>query len=787
MPLLPNFRPKHQKLILQCYPSKKLPLNETKPNNAELSYLLYYASTRRTKLEKVAIFLNKKTKLDVSHNRIGHIKVTLFILQELITKCSDDLGIMASHIIDILSQVVRIKDLSTCELGLSIFSNFCNKIQQNQKQILSSSVDLLRNFLRLVSNFISLGANSRDYEWSKLSLDSTTVVSKYVDPNVSNFENAKLIEKCIIVILDKTDKGDNSLRLMKTLTGPENRDKKKSIEELAINALKSFFDTNAKKQVDLTTKALVKYIIEHPREVSWFNRLIEACAKKTHIELRYRIVSMFILDLNTSKDPAQRETIAYLISNLLSSEDVNMVGLPVKEILSDILRFQREAVISRHPTSLNNGYIEIVRSLGTHIYYNDQINDMLEEVQKIYYQIMNTNESFTQASEFVEISDIFISNIEGIFQSVHGDSLIDYKRSPYRISVFNFLFYTIDFKNVPSFVSPEAKVGVQVKWFQLIDKFYSFEADSKLFSRPNYESCISNKTDNALLLLLNLIGTIATNSTIDLNAQIYKTLIQLVHTMKTNFVVNYLNFISEWFASPEDFKFSLNWLIIAEIARVYNLQELSQTAASKTHALVEAGLWYKEFPAITQDDTAVKETSLGLSSRELIAQLIANPELKTWLHAAGYEEASPEKSPVVIRTPPKMLLSQNTTATDSILNHSSSSIVLPYDSLPRSAAGSAGNGSLFQYSTARSNTSSKMNLNSTHLRDLRSIISGNSASPSSRESLYKYSITKTSAPNFGQTKSGLAYCISDLDLSDDSENEYADAQTVQNGNGPLTA
>lgn len=59
-------RPKHQVLILKCYP--KLPKNNTadaKPNSAELSYLLYYASTRRSKLQKVGPFLEKKTASDV--------------------------------------------------------------------------------------------------------------------------------------------------------------------------------------------------------------------------------------------------------------------------------------------------------------------------------------------------------------------------------------------------------------------------------------------------------------------------------------------------------------------------------------------------------------------------------------------------------------------------------------------------------------------------------------------------------------------------------------------------
>ncbi|KAI4177041.1 MAG: hypothetical protein LQ343_000521, partial [Gyalolechia ehrenbergii] len=57
-------RPKHQVLILKCYPRYQKNVTKVKPNSSELSYLLYYASTRRSKLQKVGSFLEKKTTND---------------------------------------------------------------------------------------------------------------------------------------------------------------------------------------------------------------------------------------------------------------------------------------------------------------------------------------------------------------------------------------------------------------------------------------------------------------------------------------------------------------------------------------------------------------------------------------------------------------------------------------------------------------------------------------------------------------------------------------------------
>lgn len=64
-------RPKHQVLVLKCYPKFQKNNVEVRANSSELSYLLYYASTRRSKLQKVGDFLDKRTTADVWKARIG--------------------------------------------------------------------------------------------------------------------------------------------------------------------------------------------------------------------------------------------------------------------------------------------------------------------------------------------------------------------------------------------------------------------------------------------------------------------------------------------------------------------------------------------------------------------------------------------------------------------------------------------------------------------------------------------------------------------------------------------
>jgi hypothetical protein len=58
-------------MVLKCYPKYQKNVQDVKPNSSELSYLLYYASTRRSKLQKVGTYLEKKTASDVWRKKLG--------------------------------------------------------------------------------------------------------------------------------------------------------------------------------------------------------------------------------------------------------------------------------------------------------------------------------------------------------------------------------------------------------------------------------------------------------------------------------------------------------------------------------------------------------------------------------------------------------------------------------------------------------------------------------------------------------------------------------------------
>ncbi|KAI5296781.1 plasma membrane localization protein, partial [Ascosphaera atra] len=139
-------RPKHQVLILKCYPKYQKGVLDVKPNPSELSYLLYYASTRRSKVQKVGAFLEKRTARDVWRGKIGNVQVTLRILEALIDKCPRDLPLYASSVLTILDTVLRSNELSLITDTLPAFTSFCKHQDPN---LLAADAPLLAHYLSI--------------------------------------------------------------------------------------------------------------------------------------------------------------------------------------------------------------------------------------------------------------------------------------------------------------------------------------------------------------------------------------------------------------------------------------------------------------------------------------------------------------------------------------------------------------------------------------------------------------------------------------------------------------
>ncbi|KAG6003777.1 hypothetical protein E4U21_001680 [Claviceps maximensis] len=148
-------RPKHQVLVLKCYPKTTKGAVDVAPNSSELSYLLFYATSRRSKIQKIGSFLEKKTASDVWRMRIGNVQVTLGILAALVEKSPKEAALIAPCVLKILDLILRSDDITMVESSLPTFEAFC---QHHDASSLFGDSAYLQGYQSVVQSYAQLAS-----------------------------------------------------------------------------------------------------------------------------------------------------------------------------------------------------------------------------------------------------------------------------------------------------------------------------------------------------------------------------------------------------------------------------------------------------------------------------------------------------------------------------------------------------------------------------------------------------------------------------------------------------
>ncbi|KAH0560103.1 hypothetical protein GP486_003384 [Trichoglossum hirsutum] len=474
-------RPKHQILILKCYPKFQKNAVDVKPNSSELSYLLYYASTRRTKLQKVGAFLEKRTASDVWKGRIGNVQVTLQILKALIEKSPRDLPLYASSVLKIFNLILRSNDITLVENSIPTFETLC---AHHNESFISADQDYSGRYEDIVRGYASFASEppvqAKDptsthigMRWRSIGLQAIKNISSAdalgSDPGKllgiilpvilknlysesedhllvlqqrAQFADQADVERTIrprlsIATVRTADTSDGNAAVIARTTADADKLDEEDIGVLALRSLKKIFEVNSRGQIRSATSAVLKFFANNVPQDSmldlntsagsngaWPTTLIEMLARWAPVQDRYTIMVTAMETLLKSpvvEDKLNEQLIlATLISWLLSS-NVNLIGLSVMDILLGLVQqilmllqfenklntaVQREsqgstrpeavpkialgtpssssASVVTKPSLLLKDLIKRLRTcigdLATHIYYSDQISDMVSAI-----------------------------------------------------------------------------------------------------------------------------------------------------------------------------------------------------------------------------------------------------------------------------------------------------------------------------------------------------------------------------------------------------------------------
>ncbi|KAI4199404.1 MAG: hypothetical protein LQ350_004629 [Teloschistes chrysophthalmus] len=394
-------RPKHQVLILKCYPRFQKNVTEVKPNSSELSYLLYYASTRRSKLQKVGSFLEKKTANDVSKGRIGNVQVTLQILRALIDKLPRDLPLYAHYVLRIISTILRSNDLTLAEYSTPLFETFC---QHHDVATLAADQDHVAHYEGVVRAYAGFASQqgtpqSRNslsapiaVRWKAVALAAVRSITASEAVGADGGKQMSIVMPVILQNL-RPDDGDflwvlqqrmrametsgkelgakrrmsnataqtvdgssrpDSATLSATTTDDADRLAEEDVGLQALTSLKQIFTANNRAQIRIATAAVTRYICGKasnkgaaseqglsPQLRNWTTAIVEMATRWTPVQDRFIILVTVMETLVRSpiaeENLRQQLLLTTLVDWLLKSS-INMIGLSVMDVLLGLVQ-----------------------------------------------------------------------------------------------------------------------------------------------------------------------------------------------------------------------------------------------------------------------------------------------------------------------------------------------------------------------------------------------------------------------------------------------------------------
>ncbi|KAI1778908.1 hypothetical protein F4818DRAFT_402820 [Hypoxylon cercidicola] len=464
-------RPKHQVLVLKCYPRTTKGAVDVKPNSSELSYLLFYATSRRSKIQKVGQFLEKKTASDVWRVRIGNVQVTLRILAALIEKTPKDLPLFAQNVLKIFDLILRSNDITMVEASLPTFQTFC----EHHDTSLFADQAYLRQYEQVVRAYATF-ASTREtpgkgtaskavsLRWRNAGLEA---IKSIAESDALSSPTGRQLDVIVPMILENlwTDNEEflhilhqrvqieekedangisrrrTSISTVRTAdTGGDANpiaisgtsvDIDKLAEEdtgvVAMQCLKQIFVIPNRAQIHGATTALLRFIrervqqketvvvqVEKRRDRGWAIKIFELTAGWAPVQDRYVIMlattDVLLRTPPTSENLADQNVLSAIVGSLLSSEDINLIGLSVMDVLLGLIQHMKRALkysvgsrggvaagaasgdeksvpavdLSQHISApykeLLSRIQQSIGNLATHVYYADQISDMISAI-----------------------------------------------------------------------------------------------------------------------------------------------------------------------------------------------------------------------------------------------------------------------------------------------------------------------------------------------------------------------------------------------------------------------
>ncbi|CAG8664590.1 1043_t:CDS:10 [Funneliformis caledonium] len=386
---------KHATLINNCYPTGP---GETLPKSSELSYLVFYANSKPAKLTKCGVYLEKRVATDVRKRRKQDTEVSLQIIKVLIDEFDTEFTSIYESLID------QFAKYATCKYG-----------DQNLDQ------NLERRY-RSIGLYALQGAATSNALYAS---DAKTQL-QYIIP---------------AILHNLTDDKTGLEALQKNVNNPADSSTPKSRRFSASIAMISTEDNTLlayhclEQLFTMSNASNLRYYLEPTFTILDENKfwwpssfgitLILVILSSIQQQYRHILVGDIIQRLESSgnSDLSKKITFIEMLTSILTS-DLTLVGLSVLEVLdcllshllnslkNDDVKFEQVDVdlnlktdntLTEKAQDLDTIFIQrliiCIGSLATHIYYANQISDIVERiVQHLKLQVSTESQQGSNSS-----------------------------------------------------------------------------------------------------------------------------------------------------------------------------------------------------------------------------------------------------------------------------------------------------------------------------------------------------------------------------------------------------
>ncbi|KAI9234048.1 MAG: hypothetical protein BYD32DRAFT_424394 [Podila humilis] len=407
---------KHASLINNCYPVRP---DEKGPKSSELSYLVFYATSKPAKLTKVGNFIERRVVRDHRKKRLSDVHCSLEIIKALLLSSKAHLNIFSKNIVSILDTLlVDITDLDIIRHCQNVFSAFCSA---HDGSTLGVDTEFRNIYDRVVARFSDIatltGDNSNRYRLVGLKALEGVVSSSALyacDPKAQLNMVLPAILDCLIdskngvqVLLEEEQEPEeaSSRRSMSfhAAVHPDNVVSDDDVTAAALQCLRALFQTPNGGNVKLALGPTFAYLDENSRwwPASFGVGIIKAILNSILPQFRYMVVNEIInrvdsVDSTTPDLTLRLQKKATLIAALeaILVSPLSLIGMPVLEVLNSLIlaltkslsgssSLSKEGESSQLlvlETLIQDGLIRSIGGLATHIYYTNQVPHIISHI-----------------------------------------------------------------------------------------------------------------------------------------------------------------------------------------------------------------------------------------------------------------------------------------------------------------------------------------------------------------------------------------------------------------------